>query len=135
MAALGAGLLMETLPAYLSGDLRPRPQPEEGVTYAPMLKKEDGRLDFERPAVQLERKVRAFHPWPGSFFDWNGEPLKVLRARLGAEKSPGAGNRFIVEGLPAVGTGDGILILDEVQPAGKKAMSGKAFLAGGRDWN
>jgi methionyl-tRNA formyltransferase len=99
-----------------------------------MLKKEAGRLDFTQPAVALERRVRAFDPWPGTWFTWNNGLLKVLRARVSVEPSPGVGGRLIVEEYPAIGTGDGILILEEVQPAGKKPMSGKAFLAGARDW-
>jgi methionyl-tRNA formyltransferase len=134
MALLGAELLVETLPPYLSGELIPQLQPEEGATYAPMLKKEDGLLDFKRPAIELERRVRAMNPWPGAYFDWNGAPLKVLRAHLHGGKSPGAGHRLNVEGNPALGTSEGILILETVQPAGKKSMSGRAFLAGARDW-
>ncbi len=134
MAKLGAELLVETLPRYLNGDLIPQPQPEEGATYAPMLKKEDGLLDFTQPAAALERRVRAMDPWPGAYFEWNGAPLKVLRASVSGEKSPGAGSRLTVQGRPAVGTNEGILVLEEVQPAGKKSMPGKAFLAGARNW-
>jgi methionyl-tRNA formyltransferase len=135
MAPLGAELLLETLPRYLSGELVPRPQPVEGATYAPMLKKEDGILDFTLSAVSLERRVRAFHPWPGTWFEWKEAPLKVLRAHVSHVRSPGMGGRLIVEGQPAVGTSEGILVLEEVQPAGKKSMPGKAFLAGTRDWS
>jgi methionyl-tRNA formyltransferase len=134
MAPLGAELLLETLPRYLSGDLIPQPQPAEGATYAPMLKKGDGLLDFTKPGIELERRVRGMNPWPGAYFDWNGAPLKVLRARFSGGKSPGAGCRLTVEGNPSVGTGDGVLILEEVQPAGKKSMLGRAFLAGARNW-
>jgi len=134
LAPLGAELLLETLPRYLSGELVPRPQPEEGVTYAQMLKKKDGLLDFTKPAIELERRVRAMNPWPGAYFDWNGAPLKVHRARFSGEKSPGAGFKLNIEGRPALGTGEGILILEEVQPAGKKSMPGRAFLTGARDW-
>jgi methionyl-tRNA formyltransferase len=135
MAPLGAELLLETLPRYLSGEIVPRSQPEVGATYAPMLQKEDGLLDFTRPAIELERRVRAFNPWPGTWFDWHGAPLKVLRASVRGGKSPGVGYRLTVEGRPAVGTGGGILILEDVQPAGKKSMPGRAFLAGARDWS
>ena len=135
MAPLGAELLLETLPRYLGGELTPRPQNEEGATYAPMLKKEDGRLDFNQPAVILERRVRAFQPWPGTWFEWNGAPLKVLRSHVSNDKSPGVGHHLVVEGNPALGTKEGILILEEVQPAGKKSMPGRAFLAGARDWS
>jgi methionyl-tRNA formyltransferase len=134
LAPLGANLLLDTLPRYLSGDLQPQPQSAEGITYAPMLKKEDGRLDFTRSAVELERQIRAMNPWPGATFVFNGVLVKVMRGRPGGGKSPGMGSRFDVEGFPAIGTGDGILILEEVQPAGKKTMPGKAFLAGARTW-
>ncbi len=135
LAPLGAELLLETLPLFLSGRLTPSPQPETGATYARMLKKEDGRLDFTQPAIELERRVRAFQPWPGTWFDWNGAPLKILRVSISRTKSPGVGSRLIVAGYPAIGTGEGMLILEEVQPAAKKPMPGKAFLAGARDWS
>ena len=134
LAPLGAALLMETLPRYLSGELQPRSQPDEGVAYVSMLKKEDGLLDFTQPAVALERRVRAFHPWPGTWFDWNGAPLKVLRVAVSPRGSPGPGKHLTLSGVPAVGTVDGVLVLEEVQPAGRKSMSGKAFLAGLRAW-
>jgi methionyl-tRNA formyltransferase len=95
LSQLGANLLIETLPDYFSGKLIPQAQPEDGATYAPMLKKEDGLLDFTRSAVELERRVRAMNPWPGA---------------------------------------DGALALDEVQPSGRKIMSGMAFLSGVRNW-
>ncbi len=136
LSTLGADLLIETLPGYLSGDLKPVPQPEAGSTYAPMLKKGDGLLDFSQPAIDLERRVRAMNPWPGAWFAWNGNPLKVLRAStVGGDQSLASGSRFTVEGRPAVQSTDGALILEEVQPAGKKAMPGKSFLAGARDWS
>jgi methionyl-tRNA formyltransferase len=134
LTPIGAQLLLETLPRYLSGELVPQPQPAEGATYAPMLKKEDGLLDFNQPAIALERRVRAFQPWPGTWFDWKGMPLKVVRTSVSEANSPGAGARIKIEGRPAMGTGQGILILEEVQPAGKKLMPGKAFLAGAHDW-
>nr|BAL54359.1 methionyl-tRNA formyltransferase [uncultured Chloroflexota bacterium] len=134
LANLGASLLLETLPQYLSGRLHPRPQPVEGVTLAPRLKKEDGQLDFSLPAVLLERRVRAFFPWPGAWFSWQGMLIKVLRARVGphVQALPGAPLRW--QGWPALATAHGLLVLEEVQPAGKKPMSGKAFLAGARHW-
>lgn len=133
LSRLGAELLLDTLPGYLSGEITPRPQPEEGVTYAPMLKKEDGRLDFRQPAEELERKVRAFNPWPGTYFDWYGGTIKVHKAGIRPGKKR-AGDRLVVDGLPALGTSDGLLVLEAVQPAGKKPMPGRAFLAGARNW-
>lgn len=135
LSTLGADLLLETLPHFISGKLIAVPQPAEGATYAPMLKKEDGLLDFTRPAVELERRVRAMNPWPGAWFEWMGNLLKVLRASVASEdKSVASGSRFTVEGRPAVQSAEGVLILDEVQPAGRKMMSGKAFLSGAREW-
>jgi methionyl-tRNA formyltransferase len=133
LSHLGADLLIETLPDYLSGKLTPIPQPDEGATYAPMLKKEEARLDFTRPAEELERRVRAFNPWPGAFMDLDGAPLKIHRSRVDAGAAA-EGQRLIVQDQPAVGARGGILVLEEVQPAGKKSMSGKAFLAGARSW-
>jgi methionyl-tRNA formyltransferase len=133
LSKLGADLLIETLPDYLSGKLQPVPQPEEGMTYAPMLKKEEGRLDFTHPAAELERRVRAFNPWPGAYMDFDGANLKVHRAH--AETGDASvGQRLIYREQPAIGAGSGLLILDEVQSAGKKSMSGKSFLAGARHW-
>jgi methionyl-tRNA formyltransferase len=134
LSRLGADLLIETLPDYLSGKLTPVPQPEDGVTFAPMLKKEEGRLDFSRDAEELERRVRAFNPWPGAFMDFEGTMLKIHRARVQAGQAE-AGQRLLVRDQPAVGARGGLLVLEEVQPAGKKPMSGKAFLAGARQWS
>ncbi|MCF6277676.1 MAG: methionyl-tRNA formyltransferase [Anaerolineales bacterium] len=134
LAPLGAELLIETLPKYVNGEIQPRPQPEEGAIYAKMLKKEDGRLDFSQTAAELERRIRAFSPWPGTFLMWNGAPLKVHRAHVEDGQSPGVGSRLTLAGVPAIGTAEGILVLDQVQPAGKKSMTGKSFLAGGRNW-
>jgi len=140
LADLGADMLIETLPAYLSGDLPPTSQDEmlslpdaQQPTYASILKKEDGQLDFLQPAEALARRVRAMYPWPGAFFDWQGQPFKVLAAHPASGKAQ-PGDPLVHAGLPAVGTAEGILILDQVQPAGKKPMPGKVFLQGARNW-
>ncbi|HSB00874.1 MAG TPA: methionyl-tRNA formyltransferase [Anaerolineales bacterium] len=134
LSRLGADLLIETLPDYLSGKIQPVPQPEEGATYAPMLKKEEGHLDFTHPAEELERRVRAFNPWPGAFMDFDGALLKVHRAHVEPGEAE-AGKRLVYRDQPAVAARGGLLILDEVQPAGKKPMSGKSFLSGARNWS
>lgn len=135
LSTLGANLLNDSLPDIISGKFKAIPQPDEGATYAPMLKKEDGLLNFSHSAVELERRVRAMNPWPGAWFEWNGNILKVWRTSIvSGEKSLASGSRFIVEGRPAVMSADGALVLDEVLPAGKKIMSGKSFLTGTRDW-
>ncbi len=135
LARLGAALLVETLPGYLSGQVQPQPQDESLATRAPMLKKEDGLLDFGRPARDLAHKVQAFNPWPGAYFPWQDGILKVHRAHSIAGDQRGVGERQSIAGKPAIVCGDGWLVLDEVQPAGKKAMPGEVFLRGARDWN
>lgn len=133
LSLLGAELLVETLPGYLDGSLQAQPQPEEGVTLAPLLEKSAGVLDFNETAEQLERKVRAYNPWPVASLPWKGGPLRVLRSRVAAG-SGAAGRRVILDGLPAVVTSQGALVLEQVQPSGKKPMSGRDFLQGARDW-
>jgi len=139
LAQLGAELLIDTLPAYLSGDLKPQAQQGE-ATYAPMLKKSDGQLDFTQSAQEMERKVRAFNPWPGAFLDWHGGRLKIHRARVvdnlehGTKISSKPGRQIVRKGYPAVISTEGSLVLEQVQPAGKKAMSGEVFLRGAREW-
>jgi methionyl-tRNA formyltransferase len=134
LAQLGADLLIETLPAYLQGSLIPRQQDPSQATLAPMLKKEDGLLDLSQPAEALARRVRAFQPWPGAFLPWEGMPLKILRASAVDTQDAKPGQRLIHSGNPAIQTGLGTLVLEEVQPAGKKPMPGRAFLQGARDW-
>ncbi len=137
LAQLGAKLLVETLPAYLAGDLLPRPQPEEGITYAERLNKEDGRLDWSRPAVELARQVRAFHPWPGAFTTLRGRRFKILRAAplpdWRGDAPPGTVVALADGATIAVATGEGALCLEEVQLAGKRPMDIAAFLRGQRD--
>lgn len=139
LARLGAQLLIETLPLYLEEELQPVPQQGE-ATYAPLLKKSDGELDFHLGAIALERKIRAYHPWPGTFIYWNDQRLKIISAHISGDggKDPQAGGipgqHLIFEDHPAVVTGEGILIIDELQPAGKKPMPGSIFLQGAREW-
>jgi methionyl-tRNA formyltransferase len=133
LSTLGGDLLLETLPRYLSGQLKAQPQPAEGATYAPMLKKEHGQLDFSRPAAELERQIRAFSPWPGTSMDWQGTLLKIHQAHVTTGHWE-IGKLGIVDGSPAIGTAEGLIIFDELQPPGKSKMPGKAFLAGGRAW-
>ena len=136
LARLGAELLVETLVVYLAGSLLPRSQPDEGATYAGQLRKEDGWLDWSRPAVELDRRVRAFTPWPGAFTMWHGRRLKVLRTvTLPAWRggvSPGT-VVALADGV-VVATGEGALLLEEVQLAGKRPMDIGAFLRGQRDF-
>lgn len=139
LSQLGSELLIETLPLYLRGELIPQPQNDAHASYAPMLKKADGELDFSKPASQLARQVRAFNPWPGAFTTWKGQILKILRAHEVEDEdllklSLLPGKTLIYRDQPAVCTEKGLIVLDEVQPAGKRVMEGKVFLLGARDW-
>ena len=131
LADLGAALLLETLPGYISGSIRPTSQDDSRATHAPLLHKTDGHLLPIEPAEPLARKVRAFDPWPGTFIEWSGGRLGLLAAHAetsGPTATPG--QLLSAGGRPAVATVDGLLVLDRVQPVGRRPMTGEAFLRG-----
>lgn len=142
LAQLGADLLRDTLPDWLAGSIEPRPQDEALVTYAPQLKKEQGRINWSEPAEDIARQVRAFNPWPGTFTRWQDKALRVLRSAPTAPEPPGVGQvadllpGTVIAGPdgPAVVTGTGILRLYEVQLAGKRPMPADTFARGARDF-
>jgi methionyl-tRNA formyltransferase len=132
LAALGADLLRRTLPDWIRGTIAPVPQPDDGSTLTRPLRREDGRIDPSRPAFVLEREVRAYRPWPGSFLDAEpGERIAILRASVG-ESRPGDRPGLLVpddDGL-ALATVDGRLRIIEAQPAGGRPMPIAALLRG-----
>lgn len=135
LAQMGAELLIETLPRYAAGELEPIPQDDSQATKAPLLRKEDGLLDFHEPAEQLERQVRAYHPWPGTHFYWKEHRIAVQHASVGeTEGDLEPGTALETGGGPGVQTSEGVLILEQVQPAGKRLMSGESFLNGAQDF-
>jgi methionyl-tRNA formyltransferase len=91
-----------TLQDYLSGSIQPSEQDHSQATLAPMLKKEEGRLDFTHSAEALARRVRAFQPWPGTSMSWEGKPLKILRAHAAPGEKGTPGSRTVLNYLPAV---------------------------------
>ena len=125
LAALGARMIVDALARY---DQLPHVrQPEDGVTYAHKLAKEEGRLDWSRPAVELERQVRGLNPWPGVWCELAGERLKVLAAEVAAGTgTPGTA----LDDTLAVACGDGALRLTRVQRAGKAPMAAAELLRG-----
>lgn len=130
LATLGGEVLRRALPRYLAGELTPVPQPAEGVVMAPMIKKEDGALDWSKPAIVLERRLRAFTPWPGAFTKLDGALFKVHAATVSEGRGePGT----VLSASPAgieVACGEGSLVLTSVQLEGKRAMTAQEFLAG-----
>lgn len=129
LARLGADLLRSELLAYLRGERPVRAQDESRATLAPMLEKEDGRLDFRQPARVLEARLRAFTPWPGAFTFIDGMLLKVLKARVGSGRGEPGHVLTTVKDLE-VACGEGSLIIEEVLPEGRRAMSAAQFLSG-----
>ena len=130
LSQIGSDLLVETIPQLLSGEIAPEPQDESLATHAPMLKKSDGALNLEATAEQLARQIRAFDPWPGSFIMWGDRRLVVKRAHTALLNGTATGRVTVVDNVPAVATREGVLVLDVIQPAGKREMSGEAFVRG-----
>jgi methionyl-tRNA formyltransferase len=127
LAALGARMIVAALAGRASGTLTPMPQPAEGVTYASKLAREEGRLDWSRPAAALDRLVRAFTPWPGAWFAHRGERIKVLAA----EPAPGSGRAGeVLDGSLTVACGEGALRLTRLQRAGKGPLDSASFVRG-----
>jgi methionyl-tRNA formyltransferase len=135
LSVLGAEYLLEVLPDYIAGKIAAVPQPDTGITYASLIRKQDGQLDPNvEDAATLERKVRAYQPWPGAFLEWEGGRLKVLEASIVSDE-PGTDLALTIkDGWPMVTTLSGCLRLDVVQPAGKNCMTGKQFLLGAKNW-
>jgi methionyl-tRNA formyltransferase len=133
LAVLGSDLLIATLPGYIRGDIQPQPQPEDGMTYAPMVKKEEGNINWTQDAVTIERLIRAFTPWPGTYTHWNGQQIKILSGFV-AEGQVASGRVIKTASGIAVGAGAGLLVLQQIQLAGRKAMSAEEFIRGQADF-
>ncbi|MCP5373151.1 MAG: methionyl-tRNA formyltransferase [Hyphomicrobiales bacterium] len=127
LAALGAAMIVPALADMAAGTAVAAPQPEAGVTYAAKLARDEGRLDFARPAAELERMVRALNPWPGVWFEHGGERIKVLAARV--EDLSGAPGT-VLDGALAIACATGALRPTRVQRPGKTAVDAAAFLRG-----
>jgi len=136
LAQLGADLMMDTLPRWLAGEIEPQPQDHDQATYCYLIAKEDGLIDWSQPAIEIYRTCQAYCSWPGIYTYWRGKLLKVLSAEAlpqwSGEEELGR-VMALDEGL-AVATGEGALLLGEVQLAGKKALSAEAFARGQRDF-
>ena len=133
LSELGALLLIETLRAFDTGELHATPQDDSEATLAPILKKEDGRVDFSRPAVEIANRLRGFQPWPGAFTSFRGKQLTIHAARPGAGLKLPSGELLVNSDSLFVGAGQGsALELLEVQLEGKKRMTARDFANGYR---
>ncbi len=131
LAEVGAELLVETLPLYVSGKLKPVPQNEEEATYCPQIKKEMGKIDWRESAEEIFNKIRAFTPWPSAYTTFRGKRVKILEGEpVEGTGEPGevieAGRDLIVA------TGEGALKIERLRPEGRKEISGEEFVRGYR---
>jgi methionyl-tRNA formyltransferase len=132
LAPLGAQLLLKTLEKMRAGNIRPTPQDHSKATHAPPLKKEDGHIDWRKGAVEIDRQVRAFHPWPGAFTTWGDRFLKICRGKI-RERTPGGKTGAVVwvgSDFIEVETGKDSYLIKEVQLEGRKRMTIREFLSG-----
>jgi methionyl-tRNA formyltransferase len=133
LSIIGGELLLETLPGYLNGTIKPQPQDESLVTYAPQLQKEEGQIDWKQSAQAIERLVRAFTPWPGTYTGWNDQQLKIHSGTFGSGSTkPG----LVIQhnGRVAIGTGEGLFYPTRVQLAGRTALTIEDFVKGRADF-
>lgn len=136
LSRAGSALLVSVLPCYLSGALRPVPQDTGKATYAPIIKKEEGLVDWSLPARRIWLANRAYRPWPGTYGYWEGRMLRIVSCEpqqdpAGAE--PGTVLALSNRGY-GIATGDGVLRLEEVAPEGGRTMMVREFVAGHRDF-
>jgi len=134
LTPIGARLLLETLSQLKAGSLIVREQDESAATLAPMLKKDDGRIDWHRSAVEIERRVRGLDPWPGSFTHVGRKYLKVHRASIVATERSGRPSEVIRADSNGfwIATASGVIGLEEVQLENKKRIPGSEFIKGAR---
>lgn len=134
LSALGAEMIVEALVAIENGDITPVPQGDGKTCYASMLNKELGRIDWERSADDIEHQVRGLYPWPGTFTFLNGKMIKICKTDLGEGKACGKPGEIceVTKETLSVSTGDGVIVILELQPEGKKRMTVHDFLLGNK---
>ncbi len=131
LAEIGAKLLVETVEGLEKGTVKPQKQPEEGVSYAPIIKKEMGLVDFSKTAQETDCLIRAFTPWPSAQFVFNGKRVKILKATVGNSAKGEVGTVVDTKnGIEVVCKDNTTLILKELQPEGKGKMTAKDLING-----
>lgn len=135
LANLGAKLLVKTIPKLVKNEIKPKPQNGLKATYSKILKKKDGKIDWKKPAEYIERQIRTFYPWPGSFCFLDEKQIKILKADVLKQTKNGPfgspGKTFLAPNDKiAVQTGKDFLVIEKLQFEGKKPMSSEEFLRG-----
>jgi len=129
LAEVGARLIVEAVAGVAAGTLKPTPQPENDVTYAAKLEKAESRIDWSRPAVEIERQIRAFHPWPAAWFESGGKRIKALAATV-VDGEAGAAPGTVLDDILTISCGEGALCIERVQREGKGPTDAVSFLRG-----
>jgi methionyl-tRNA formyltransferase len=129
LAVLGGKLMLATLDGISHGSIAPRPQPHEGVTHARKINREEARLDWRRSSIDLERRVRAFEPWPGAFFEASGERIRV-HAAIELPGPAGGLPGTVLDDRLLVACGEGVLRLLRLQRPGRAPLDTRVFLRG-----
>jgi len=132
LSHVGAQLLIDTLPPYLEGKIEITPQNDQETTYAPLIHKTDGRFTPNQSAAYVARQVRAYEPWPGSYFEWDDKRVHVRKAHALPSNQAEIGSLIEVDEFPAIRMKEGVLVLDVLQISGKKTLPGDVFLRGAR---
>lgn len=125
LAALSIDLLVEIIPKWINGEIKARPQDKSKATYTKIIKKEDGKINWKKSAIEIERQIRAFYPWPGTFTFWKGKRIKILKAEA---------SKTAPENNLAIKCGKDYLIIKKLQPEGKKPIEINDFLRGHPDF-
>lgn len=129
LAMMGAELMAETLPEYAAGNIEPTPQIEDGVTYASKLEKYEGLLNFNDTVQELDRRVRAFSPWPGTYFEFDGKRIKVMSAEI-SDTPPNAPPATVLDDCLTIACANGTFRPTRIQRPNKSAMETDLCLRG-----
>ncbi|MBU1149048.1 methionyl-tRNA formyltransferase, partial [Patescibacteria group bacterium] len=129
LAISGSNLLVKTICPFLTGKILPKPQNHSQATYTKIIKKEDGQINWQQPAEQIARKIRAYFPWPGTFTFWQNLRLKITEAEV-IDVAANPGKTFVNNKQLAIGTSTKSLLIKKIQPEGKKTMDSADFLKG-----
>lgn len=141
LAKLGGGLLVKTIPGYVSRKIKPVEQDHSKATYTKIIKKEDGKIDWGKSADEIERMTRAYYPWPSAWTQWRQETsdkrqvLKILETDVSGSNNRKIGEIFLTDKKePAIKCGEGVLIIKKLQLEGGKVLTTKEFLNGHKNF-